>query len=119
MPLSLEIQIVKKPKDIMHKNLLAIFSKALKHVTSCGKPVTALCSLDSHPSLGKNGQGSFLLPLRDSLPNHYALSSPLDTFSALDCWMHFSFGNNSIWLCVGCVVSEAAVLMLRLRGKSE
>jgi hypothetical protein len=71
-----------------------------------------LCSLDFHPSLGKNGQGSFLLPLRDSLPNHYALSSPLDTFSALDCWMHFSFGNNSIWLCVGCVVSVFYFLII-------
>lgn len=33
--------------------------------------------------------------------------------------MHFSFGKNSNWLCVGCLVSEAAVLMLGLRGRIE
>lgn len=110
----------------MYKKLLPTFSKALGASPPVGaRAGLALCSLDrcSLPGSvcvcgGGDGHRSASLQ-RFTAPSFHIFIPHLTPSQQLACWMHFSFGKNPTWLCVGCSVSAAAWLLRLWEGNGE
>lgn len=116
---SMPLQIQKdwQSKNVMYKKLLPNFSEVLESGPACEEGLwrTHLV-LTRLPRLSLGGKvanaAASISENHFFIRTHYR--SPLD---ALATWVSnaFSFGKSPMWLCGGCLVSEAAVLMLRLR----